>query len=61
MRKLDEMQIALMKNQFKLMYADIGFTESLEVLNEILQTATILTEVLINEKRREREEGMDAP
>ncbi len=57
MKNLDEMQIALIKNQFKLMVQDIGLDESYYVLTEILQTANILIEVLIDEEKRKTKEG----
>ncbi len=52
MKPLDEMQVALLKNQFKLMFHDIGLKESLVVLYEILQTAAILAEVLTDEVQK---------
>ncbi len=57
MRSLDPMQQALIKNQFKLMIKDIGFIESLYALAEILKTAEILSEVMVDEKKRQVEEG----
>lgn len=59
MRNFDEMEIALLKNEFRNMYYDIGFIESLVVLNEILQSASILAEVLIDEKRKEEGHSLD--
>ncbi len=58
-RTLDPMQVALIKNQFKLMIRDIGFYESLYVLSEILQMAEILSEVMVDEKIRQTKEGME--
>lgn len=65
-RNFNEMEKALLKNEFKNQIADIGFEEGLVMLNEILQAAIILSDVLIEEKQREYEEteegdGMDTP
>lgn len=61
MKSLDPMQVALIKNQFKLMLADIGMVESPYVLHEILQTGEILAEVLVDDqkKRHNENKGLD--
>ncbi len=54
MRKpLDELQLADLKVQFRRMYTDLGFNESLVVLYEILATAAVLTEVIKEAKENE--------
>lgn len=52
MKPFGPMEEALVKNNFKLMLADLGFIGSVGVLTEILTTANILAEVLIEEQRR---------
>ncbi len=50
---LDELQKASMKVQFRAMYADIGFPESLIVLAEIITTGELLAEVINEERKNE--------
>lgn len=61
MKPLDEMQEAQIRAQFRRMYNDIGLDQSLIVLQEIIVTAAILSEVLaeeLDEKSKERQ-GME--
>lgn len=48
-KPFDEMQEALIRNQFRQMYYDIGFNQCLIVLQEIIVTAAILAEILAEE------------
>lgn len=49
MSPFNELQEAEIRVQFRHMYNDIGFNESLVVLRELIITAAILSEVLAEE------------
>ena len=49
-----ELEKAQMRSQFRAMYRDLGFNESLQVLQEIIETATLLAEVIIEEKSSDK-------
>ncbi len=53
MEPFDELQEADIRLTFRKMYADLGFLESLKVLNETMVTARIMTEVILEERARE--------
>ncbi len=49
MKPFDELREAEIRIQFRHMFRDIGISESLIVLQEIIVTASILAEVLAEE------------
>lgn len=49
MQPFDQLQEASIRRQFRLMYQDIGLSESLAVLHEIIVTGAILAEILSEE------------
>lgn len=51
MKKVSELDVAQLKQDFKNMYNNIGETECYQVLYEILLSANILAEVLIDIKK----------
>ncbi len=53
MKPFGELQKAHMKVQFRTMYYDLGFGETCVVLQEIIETAALLSEVLAEELENE--------
>lgn len=52
MNPFGPLEEAAMRSQFRRMYHDIGYEESLQVLREILKTGELLAEVLLEEVRK---------
>ena len=52
----DEMEMAILKNEFRMLYRDLGLNECLCVMNDILAGATLLGEVIVEELAREKSE-----
>lgn len=55
MKRINELDRATLKNEFKNMYTDIGCEGCLQVLYELLVSVNVLIEV-INEKAKEEKE-----
>lgn len=57
MNQLDEAELRL---EMRNIYKELGYTEALSCLLELLLSATILCEVIDEERKREEKEGLDA-
>lgn len=54
MRAFGELEEAQIRSQFRAMYHDMGIEESIKVLHEIIVTASILAEVLVEESTHDQ-------
>ena len=58
-RKLNELDFAALRLDFRRLYRDLGYEESLLVLYELLKSTEILAEVITEERRNEEEDRKD--
>lgn len=52
MKNINELDQAQLRHELRAMYKDIGYIESLQVLYEILMSANILMDVILEEHKR---------
>lgn len=50
-----ELDRAQLKFEFRQLYKSLGFTEALQVLVELVMSAEILSEVIVEERKKENE------
>lgn len=59
---MNELEKAEIRLEMRNIYKDVGFTESLQVLLELIVSASIMAEVINEERQLEKdEEGLDTP
>jgi hypothetical protein len=62
-RRLNELDFAALRLDFRRLYRELGYEESLVVLYELLKSTEILAEIITEERRneeREDKEGMES-
>ena len=50
---INELDLAALRHEFRQLYRHLGYDESVVVLYELLKSAEVLTEVIVDEKRME--------
>ena len=53
--KMSELEEAELRVEFRALYRDLGYTESLQVLFELLTSSAVLAEVICEERKIEKE------